>query len=130
MINYIYLCTYVHTCYYSERYIADIRGCCSNPVVSGIAFSCTSDSKLTSQCISTMMSDIVDISPIMIYQFCCTCILNESIPLYITTIYSCVQHTSKHCLSSFTYNDIIWLTNYCSRKQSRTLSQPSWGQLI
>ena len=114
---------HIHTCQYSERCVTDNRRRCYNPVVSSMGFSCTSDCKLTGQCVSTMMSDIVDISPILIYHFCGICILIESVPLYITTSYSCVQYTSKRCLSSFTYGDIIWLTNYCSRKQSQTLSQ-------
>ena len=60
------------------------------------------------------MSNDVDIFSIWIYHYCSTCILYESIPLYIITAYVTIQYTSEHCSFSFTYSDIIWLTNHCS----------------
>ena len=64
------------------------------------------------------MIEKVNIFIIWIYHFCSTCILYESIPLYIITSYVTIQYTSEHCSFSFTYSDIIWLTNYYSRSKS------------
>ena len=114
--NYVYMHTcnemYPHTCYYSERYIADIEIWCSNPVVSSIGFSYVSDSKWTVYSTSSMSGDSDTLVIIWIYLFCSTCILYESIPLYIIVSSVTIQYTSEHISSSFTYSGIIWLTNY------------------
>ena len=105
-----------HTCYYSERTIADIIKWCSNPEVSSIGCSCISDNKCTIRYIPSSMSGEVDTFPILIYHYCGTVTLYESIPQYIIICYvtiSCIQYTSEHCSSSFTYSNIIWLTDYC-----------------
>ena len=112
-----YVCSvqlYSLTCCYSERCIADIKKWCSNPEVSRIRFSGISDNKCTIYCISSSngISKEVDIFSIWIYHFCSTCILYESIPLYIITSYVTVKYTSGYCSISFTYSDIIWLINY------------------
>ena len=60
------------------------------------------------------MSDEVDTFPMLIYHYCGTITLYESIPLYIIICYASIQYTSEHCSSSFTYSDIFWLTDYCS----------------
>ena len=102
---------YIHTSYYSKRCIADTKRWCFNPEVSSINLYCISDSNC---CTPISMSNKVDIFSIWIYHYCSTCILYESIPLYIITSYVTIQYTSEHCSFSFTYSDIIWLINHCS----------------
>ena len=51
-----------------------------------------------------------------IYQFCGTCIPYVSVPLYVIS-YVIIQYTSECCWFSFTYGDIIWLTEYCSENK-------------
>ena len=109
---------HLHTCYYSERSIADIQRSCSNPEVSIIGCSCISDNKCTINCIPSSMSNEVDTFPMLIYHYCGTVTLYESIPLYIIICYvtiSCIQYTSEHCSSSFACSNIIWLSDYCSK---------------
>ena len=54
----------------------------------------------------------VDICSIWIYHYCSTCILYESIPLYIITSYVTIQYTSEHCSFSFIYVTISAKTRH------------------